>query len=381
MSQAKRVYIVEGKRTAFAKFGGPFKDLSPVDLAVISAKALSLKNIDHVIFSNVIPSTPDTLYGGRHLALKLGLPETTPAYSVNRLCGSGIEAIVQATRLIRNDEANAVLTSGAENMSLAPHLTYGARFGTKYGALKTRDLLWDTLTDELINTPMGVTAEKLACELSISREKSDLYSYQSHQKALKAASQGLLEGEIVTHEKCSKDGHLREDVSLEDLRSLKPTFSKTGVVTAGSASGIVDGSASLVIASEEIVNQWGVTPLAEVIDWHVCGVDPSRMGMGPVPAISGLLSKNNLDVKDIDFFEINEAFAPQVIYCQETLKIPEEKLNVWGGAVALGHPLGATGLKISLTLSRQLRHYNRKLGIASACIGGGQGIALLVKAL
>lgn len=381
MDQPRKVFIVDGKRTAFAKFGGSFKDLSPVDLAVLSAQALPLNKIDHVIFSNVIPSTPDTLYGARHLALKLGLAEEIPAYNVNRLCGSGIEAIIQATRLIRGREANVVLTSGAENLSLSPHLTYGARFGTKYGALKTKDLLWDTLTDERINTPMGVTAENLASELGITRTMSDEYSYRSHKKASLAYGKGLIHGELVEHSKCSKDEHLREKVNLSELESLKPSFTKNGVVTAGSASGIVDGSASLLIASEEMVEEWGFTPLAEIVDWHTCGVDPSRMGMGPVPAIEQLLMKQNLKIDEIDLFEINEAFAPQVMYCQRKLNIPDEKLNIWGGAVALGHPLGASGLKISLTLSRQLRHYNKKLGIASACIGGGQGIALLIKGL
>ncbi|HLW57444.1 MAG TPA: thiolase family protein [Bacteriovoracaceae bacterium] len=381
MSQKNKVFIVDGKRTAFAKFGGSFKYLSPVDLAVLSAQGLVSNKIDHVIFSNVIPSTPDTLYGGRHLALKLGLDEAIPAYNINRLCGSGIEAIVQATRLIRSGEAKMVLTSGAENLSLSPHLTYGARFGTKYGALKSKDLLWDTLTDQYINTPMGMTAEALAQKQAITRQESDEYSLNSHLKAIKAYQEGLIQDELVEHPKCSRDEHLREDIKLEELSKLKPTFSEKGVVTAGSASGIVDGAASLLIASEEMVNELKLTPLAEIIDWHVCGVDPRLMGMGPVPAISNLLQKNSLELEQIDFFEINEAFAPQVMYCQQILKIPEEKLNVWGGAVALGHPLGATGLKISLTLSRQLRHYNKKLGIASACIGGGQGIALLIKGL
>lgn len=381
MSQAKKVYIVNGKRTPFAKFGGSFKDLTPVELAVLSAQGLVSNKIDHVIFANVIPSTPDTLYGARHISLKLGLDEAIPAYNVNRLCGSGIEAIVQATRLIRCGEAKTVLTSGAENLSLSPHLTYGARFGTKYGALKTKDMLWDTLTDQHVNIPMGMTAEALAKEGSITRQMSDEFSYSSHLKANKAYEDGLIQDEIATHDKCDRDEHLRGDIKLEDLKNLKPTFSRDGLVTAGSASGIVDGAASLLIASEEMVNELGMTPLAEIVDWYTCGVDPKVMGMGPVPAIEGLLKKQNLAMEQIDIFEINEAFAPQVMYCQQKLAIPDEKLNLWGGAVALGHPLGATGLKISLTLSRQLRHYNKKLGIASACIGGGQGIALLLKGL
>lgn len=381
MSKPSKVYIVDGKRTPFSKFGGGFKDLSPVDLALWSAQGLVSNKIDHVIFSNVIPSTPDTLYGGRHLALKLGLGEEIPAYNINRLCGSGIEAIVQATRLIRSGEAQMVLTSGAENLSLAPHLTYGARFGTKYGALTTKDLLWDTLTDQFVNTPMGMTAEALAEEKGISREASDDFAFNSHLKAIKAYAEGLIQGELAPHPQINKDEHLRDDIKREDLKKLRPSFLKEGIVTAGSASGIVDGAASLLIVSEALVQEVNVSPLAEIIDWHVCGVDPRLMGKGPVPAIEKLLTQNNLNIEQIDLFEINEAFAPQVMYCQQLLGIPEQKLNVWGGALALGHPLGATGLKISLTLSRQLRHYNKKLGIASACIGGGQGIALLIKGL
>lgn len=379
MPSGQKVYIVDGKRTAFAKLGGSFKDLPPLDLALISAQGLLSHKIDHVIFSNVIPSTPDTLYGGRHLALKLGLDQAIPAYNVNRLCGSGIEAIIQATRLIRLGEAQMVLTSGAENLSLSPHLTYGARFGTKYGALKTKDLLWDTFTDQYCNTAMGVTAETLAKEGGISRQMSDEYSFKSHAKANAAYKDGLIQGEIVSHPLCAQDEHLRSDIKLSDLEKLKPTFAADGVVSAGSASGIVDGAASLLIASEEMVKLNGLTPLAEICDWQVVGVDPKRMGMGPVSAIAQLMEKNKLVMDQIDLFEINEAFAPQVMFCAQKLNISEEKLNVWGGAVALGHPLGASGLKISLTLSRQLRHYNKKIGIASACIGGGQGIALLIK--
>ena len=381
MSQGQKVYIVDGKRTPFAKFGGSFKDLTPVELALLSAQGLVSDKIDHVIFANVIPATPDTLYGGRHLALKLGLDQAIPAYNVNRLCGSGIEAIIQATRLIRTGEAQMVLASGAENLSLSPHLTYGARFGTKYGSLKSKDLLWDTLTDQYINTPMGLTAEALAREGGITRAMSDDFAYQSHLKAQKAYQQGLIQDELVSHPQCSKDEHLRHDIELAELQKLKPSFASDGVVTAGSASGIVDGAASVLIASESMVKLLALKPLSEIIDWHVCGVDPRRMGMGPVAAISGLLAKNHLVMDQIDLFEINEAFAPQVLYCQQKLAIADEQLNRWGGAVALGHPLGASGLKISLTLSRQLRHYNKTLGIASACIGGGQGIALLIKGL
>ena len=384
-----RVFIVQGKRTPFGKFGGSLGGITPVDLAVYAAKALLSETkinpdtLDQVIFANVIPSTPDTLYAGRHLALKAGLKLTTPGIVINRLCGSGIQAIIDATRLIRTQEADAVLVAGAENMTMIPHLVYGSRFGTKYGALKTQDLLLDTLTDQYVQTPMGITAENLAVEYCVSKNDSDEYAYQSHLKALKAYEANLIQPEIVEIKQdrvdCSRDEHLREDVSLEQMQKLKATFKKEGTVTAGSASGIVDGACAMIIASESYVTKHNLKPLAEIIDGQVVGVEPTKMGIGPVPAITQLLARQKKSIKDIDLFEINEAFASQVISCQRALEIPTEKLNIWGGAVALGHPLGATGVKISLTLARQMQHLKKDWGISSACIGGGQGIALLLK--
>ena len=385
----ERVFIVNGKRTPFGKFGGSLGGINPVDLAVYAAQALLQETkidpdtLDQVIFANVIPSTPDTLYAGRHLALKAGLKITTPGIVINRLCGSGIQAILDAARLIRCKEAQALLVAGAENMTMVPHLVYGSRFGTKYGALKTQDLLLDTLYDKHVQTPMGITAENLAVEYNVTKEDSDQYSYLSHLKALKAYESNLIQPEIVAikHERidCSRDEHLRDDVSLEQMQKLKPTFKKDGTVTAGSASGIVDGACAMIIASEEYVTKYNLKPIAEVIDGQVLGVDPTKMGIGPVPAITQLLERQKKHIQEIDLFEINEAFASQVISCQRALSLPMEKLNIWGGAVALGHPLGATGIKVSLTLSRQMQYLKKDWGISSACIGGGQGIALLLK--
>lgn len=387
----QRVFLIQGKRTPFGKFGGSLGGITPVELAVYATQALLVETkldpetFDQVIFANVIPSTPDTLYAGRHLALKSGMKVTSPGIVINRLCGSGIQAILDAARLIRTQEANAVLVAGAENMSMVPHLVYGSRFGTKYGALKTQDLLLDTLTDKHVQTPMGITAENLAEEYKISKSESDQYAYESHLKALKAYEANLIQPEItpIKHERieCLKDEHLREDVSLEQMNKLKPTFKKEGTVTAGSASGIVDGAAAMIIASESYVNKHQLTPIAEIIDGQVVGVDPVKMGIGPVPAILQLLERQKKKVSDIDLFEINEAFAPQVMACQKALEISSDSLNIWGGAVALGHPLGATGIKITLTLARQLQHLRKSYGISSACIGGGQGIALLIKRL
>jgi acetyl-CoA C-acetyltransferase/acetyl-CoA acyltransferase 2 len=387
----QRVFLIQGKRTPFGKFGGSLGGITPVELAVYATQALLVETkldpetFDQVIFANVIPSTPDTLYAGRHLALKSRMKVSAPGIVINRLCGSGIQAILDAARLIRTQEANAVLVAGAENMSMVPHLVYGSRFGTKYGALKTQDLLLDTLTDKHVQTPMGITAENLAEEYKISKSESDQYAYESHLKALKAYEANLIQPEItpIKHERieCLKDEHLREDVSLEQMNKLKPTFKKEGTVTAGSASGIVDGAAAMIIASESYVNKHQLTPIAEIVDGQVVGVDPVKMGIGPVPAILQLLERQKKKVSDIDLFEINEAFAPQVMACQRALEISSDRLNIWGGAVALGHPLGATGIKITLTLARQLQHLRKSYGISSACIGGGQGIALLIKRL
>jgi acetyl-CoA acyltransferase 2 len=311
------------------------------------------------------------------------MPEHTPGYVVNRLCGSGIQVILDAVRQIKLGESECVLTAGAENMSMMPHLVYGSRFGTRFGSLETVDMLMDTLTDKYTGTPMALTAEKLAAIYNISRAEVDEYSLAAHQKALDA--QELLSGEIIAVKEgridCSKDEHIRDDATIEGLNKLKASFVKDGVVTPATASGIVDGACCIIVASEDFVNKKGLKPIAEIIDGHVVGVDPKIMGIGPVPAINGLLEKNNLKIEDIDLIEINEAFAAQVIACKKELKLDESKLNRWGGAVAIGHPLAATGTRITNTLARQLQHYNLKTGIASACIGGGQGIAILIKAV
>jgi acetyl-CoA C-acetyltransferase/acetyl-CoA acyltransferase 2 len=280
-------------------------------------------------------------------------------------------------------EANCILAAGTENMSMVPHLTYGARFGTKYGALKSVDMLLDALTDQHIQMPMGITAENLAEKFQINRNSSDEFSCRSHQNAKKAYDEGLLQGELapVTLKRgvCNRDEHMRADVSMNEMKELKASFKTDGVVTSASASGIVDGAAAVIVASEKFVKENGLTPIAEIIDGVVLGVDPKIMGIGPSPAIKKILEKNNLKLNEIDAFEINEAFAAQTLSCVKDLELPIEKLNRWGGAVALGHPLGASGVRISLTLARQLNHYKLKYGIAAACIGGGQGIAILLK--
>ncbi len=385
----EKIYLVAGKRTPFGKFGGSLKNVAPVDLAVMASKSLlesislSPDKLDHAILGNVTQSTTDTIYGGRHLILKVGAPISTPGYTVNRLCGSGIQAIVDAMRLIKLGEARCVLASGAENMSITPHLVYGSRFGTKYGALKTVDMLWDTLTDQYTNTSMGVTAENLAKKYSISREECEEFACSSHHKANQAYEKQLLSKEIasvpIKKGELSRDEHLRGDVTIEEMQKLKPSFSSDGTVTAATASGIVDGAASVIIASDSFCEEEGLTPLAEIVDSTVVGVEPTEMGIGPAPAIGALLERNNYQLSDIDLVEINEAFAAQALACAKDLGLDQAKLNIWGGAIALGHPLAASGVRITLTLSHQLRETQSKLGIASACIGGGQGIAILLR--
>lgn len=389
LNTGKKVFLVNGKRTPFGSFGGSLKDITPVDLAVHAGKAameelnLDPSLIDQVILGNVCPSSTDTLYGGRHLALKLGAKESTPGVTINRLCGSGIQAILDGLRLIKLNEAECVLCAGTENMSMVPHLTYGGRFGTKYGSLKNVDMLFDALTDQYVGAPMAITAENLAGDFKISRQECDEYSLDSHKKAEKAYAEGNLQDELVSiplkRGECSKDEHLREGLLIENMAKLKPSFAKDGVVTPATASGVVDGACSVIVASEEFCKKNNLSPLAEIIDGKVVGVDPTRMGIGPVPAIKQLLESNNLSMSDIDLVEINEAFASQTLSCIKELDLDTKKLNIWGGAISIGHPLAASGARIALTLSRQLNKNNKKWGIASACIGGGQGISLLLK--
>jgi acetyl-CoA acyltransferase 2 len=389
MSGQEKIYLVQGKRTPFGKFGGSLKEVTPVDLAVHAAKALiseiklDATKIDQVILGSVVSSSTDTMYGGRHLALKLGCRQETPGVVVNRLCGSGIEAILDAARLIKLGEAQCVLAAGTENMSMVPHLVYGSRFGTKYGSLKTVDMLLDALTDQYSQTPMGITAENLSEKFEITKEQSDTFAFQSHTRAAQAYKDGHLQGEIAPYQLkkgvCDRDEHMRDDASLEEMKSLRPTFKSDGVVTAASASGIVDGAAAVIVASESFCKKEGLIPLAEIVDGFVIGVDPKIMGIGPSPAIKGLLAKNKMTLDQVDLFEINEAFAGQTLSCMKDVNIPHDKINLWGGAVALGHPLAASGVRITHTLARQLKHFNKNYGIASACIGGGQGIAILIK--
>lgn len=390
---ARGVYVVAAKRTAFGAFGGSLKGHSPTDLqvhaaqAAIAAAGLSPEKINSVCIGNVLsPSAPDAPYLARHVALRCGLPIATPALIVNRLCGSGFQSIVNGVQEILVGDAEVVLTGGTDNMSACPYAVRDIRFGTKLGQdPKMEDMMWTSLTDMLAKTPMGVTAENLAAKYNITREDSDTFSIRSQQTWAAAAQAGVFADEIAPlmlksrkgEVEFSVDEHPKPKSTLEQIAKLPTVFKKGGVVTAASASGICDGAAAVIIASEEAVAKYNLTPLARIVGYGVAGCEPTIMGIGPVPAIEAMLGKAGVSLGQVDEVEINEAFAAQALSCQKALDIPTEKFNTCGGAIALGHPLAASGSRISAHMVHKLRRNGQKYGIGSACIGGGQGIAIL----
>ena len=389
----KEIVIVDGARTPMAEYNGHFADTSAIDLGVIAAKeALSrsgfaAEEIDHVIVGNALQTSGDAIYGARHVGLKAGVPNAIPALTVNRLCGSGIQSVINGAEQIELNEATTVLAGGMENMSQAPHVIRGARKGFKLGQGSIEDSLMVALFDTYANLYMAQTAEKLARKYDISREAQDEFALRSQQCAADAVKHGRLQEEIVAvpvgrkGELFAEDDHMRPDTTLEGLAKLKPSFGKDGFVTAGNASGIVDGAAMLVVTTAEKAKEKGKTPLGRIVSWGVAGCDPEIMGIGPVPATRIALKKAGLSLGDIDVIEVNEAFAGQILAVAKELGIDPEKLNVNGGAIALGHPLGASGTRILLTVLYELRRRKLRYGLASACIGGGQGIAMIVESL
>jgi acetyl-CoA acetyltransferase family protein len=389
------VFILGGARTPMTEYGGALKDVSALELGAVAAHGALDKTgvkpewVDHVVFGNVMQTSADAIYGARHVALKAGLPIEVPALTVNRLCGSGIQAAVTGAQHIQLGEAEIVLTGGMESMSQAPHVIRGARSGLKLGQGKLEDSLYEALLDPMCGLFMAQTAERCANKYNISRQDQDAYALRSQQCASQAWGAGVFADEVVPVEVkgrkgttfVDRDDHLRPDTTLEGLARLPAAFSKEGTVTAGNASGIVDGGAAVVVASDEAVRARGLTPLARLAAWAAVGVDPSIMGMGPAPAIRKVLQRANLTLGDIDLFEINEAFAGQYLAVEKELGLDRERVNVNGGAIALGHPLGMSGSRLVLTLTLELRRRGAKRGIASACIGGGQGIAALVEAV
>ena len=387
------VFIVGGARTPMTEYVGALKDVSAIELGAIASRGAFQKTgvkpewIDHVIFGNVLQTSADAIYGARHIALKACVPIAVPALTVNRLCGSGIQAAVSGAHHIVTGEADVVLAGGVENMSQAPHVIRGLRAGLKLGQGALEDSLYEGLRDTMCGLFMAETAEQCAANYSISREEQDRYAIRSQKLADDAWKHGRLAEEVVPVEietrrgttVVDRDDHMRPDTTLEGLAKLNAAFSKDGTVTAGNASGIVDGGAAVILASATGVKARGLSPMARLAGWATVGVDPSIMGMGPAPAIRQLLEKQKLSLDDIDLFEINEAFAAQYLAVEKELGLNRGKVNVNGGAIALGHPLGATGARLLLTLTLEMRRRGAKRGIAAACIGGGQGIAALVE--
>jgi len=387
------VFVVAAKRTPFGAFGGSLKAFSPTDLQTLaSVGALKAGNVapeivDSVHVGNVLSASgPDTPYISRHVSLRAGLRTEIPALTVNRLCGSGFQSIVNGCQDILVGDAGVVLTGGSDNMSACPYAVRDIRFGTKLGSdPKLEDMMWASLTDLHTKTPMGVTAENLAVKYELTREEVDAFAIRSQQTWGVANEKGVFADEIVPVEiktrkgviQMTTDEHPKPQTLLAQIAKLPPVFKKGGVVTAASASGICDGAAAVIVASEEAVAKHGLTPLARVVGYGIAGCDPTIMGIGPVPAIRGLLGKADMKIDDIDQVEINEAFGAQALSCQKELGIDMNKFNTCGGAIALGHPLAASGARISAHLVHKLRQNNEKFGLGSACIGGGQGIAIL----
>jgi acetyl-CoA acyltransferase 2 len=395
VSKTEEIWFLSAKRTAFGTFGGALKDLSATDLAVESAKAalaqakVSPEDIQHVVYGNVVQTSPDAIYLPRHIGLRAGVPVPVPALGVNRLCGSGFQALVSAAEMMLTEQAEVVLAGGTESMSQAPFVVRGARWGIPLGKGALEDSLWSALTDTYAGAPMAITAENLAVEYRLSQDDVDELSVLSQKRFAAAQEGGRLSAEIAPVELKGKKGvtvfdkdeHNRPDTTRESLKKLPKVFKKDGVVHAGAASGISDGAGSFVLATRSWAEKRGLRPIGRLWNWGISGCDPKIMGIGPVHAIRRLLERGQLELSDVDLFEVNEAFAPQYLAVEKELGLPRDRTNVDGGAIAVGHPLGASGARITMHLLYELKRRGARYGIGSACIGGGQGIALLVEAL
>jgi len=392
------VVFLSGKRTGFGAFGGTLKDFTATDLGVFSGAAaleaagVDATRVDHTIYGNALQTSADAIYLARHVALRAGVPEDRPALTVNRLCGSGFEAIVQGAKEILLGDADVCLTGGTESMSQAPHAVRGARWGAlRLGAAKgaLEDVLWEALVDSYCGLPMAETAEELAGRYGVTRQESDSVALESHRRAHAAWQAGRFAEEVVPVTVETRKGpityaadeHIRQDASMEGLAKLKATFRKDGLVTAGNASGIGDGSASVVLAHAEWTEAEGLRPIGRLVSWGFVGVDPRVMGIGPAPAARLALERAGLTLADMDLIEVNEAFAPQYKAVERELGLDPAKTNVDGGAISLTHPLAASGARITVHLLHELRRRGARYGLGSACIGGGQGGAVIVEAL
>ncbi len=389
------VVILAGARTPMARYNGAFQDVTAIDLAAATAReairraGVNPSEFDHSIFGNVQQTSSDALYGARHVALKAGLKIETPAVTVNRLCGSSMEAISQAAQRILLGEATMGLAGGMENMTQAPHVIRGVRTGFRLGEGKLEDSLMTALLDTYCGCYMADTAENLAQEYGIMRQACDEYALRSQQAAEAAFRACKTKEEVVPVEVkkgkkvnvVTEDDHRRPETTMEILASLPPAFRKDGIVTAGNASGIVDGAAAVVVTHAKTAKERGWKPLGRIVSWATVGVEPRIMGIGPVPATEKALALAGLKLAQIDLIEVNEAFAAQYLAVEKGLGLDRNRTNVNGGAIALGHPLGASGTRLVLTLLLELRRRNARYGLATACIGGGQGIAIIVESL
>ncbi|QSO46177.1 acetyl-CoA C-acetyltransferase [Alicyclobacillus mengziensis] len=389
----KAVYLLDGARTPFGTYGGALSSETATRLGALAGTealkraGVAVEQVDNVVFGNVIQSYDGAAYLARHVALTVGVRQEVPALTVNRLCGSGMQSVVTAAKDILLGDSRVALAGGAESMSLTPYLLRGARFGYRMGDNTAVDMLSEVLTDCHSGYPMGITAENLAVKYEISRSEQDEFALTSQKRAAAARQRGRLGEEIVPVPVKSRKGevlvehdeHIREDASLEAMAKLKPAFQKDGTVTAANSSGINDGAGAVVLASEDAAAEHKWQPLAKIVSYGVVGVDPAYMGIGPVPAIRLALKNAGLEMKNIALWEINEAFASQYLSVERELGLPRERTNVNGGAIALGHPVGASGARLLLTLAYELRHRRERYGVASLCIGGGQGIAMVIE--
>ncbi len=391
------VYILGGARTPFGTFGGSLKDVSATELGTIASKraieksTVKPEDIEQVFVGNVIHTSKNASYMARHIALRAGVPIESPALTVNRLCGSGLQAVISAAQAILLKESHVALALGTESMSQSPHVLRGARFGTGLKAPEIEDMLLASLSDEYIGCGMGITAENLSEKYGITREDQDKFALISQQRAAKSRKNGRFKEEItpvvLTDRKgkeitITEDEHIKADSTMEEMAKLKPSFKKDGTVTAGNASGINDGASAVVLADEAYINQnKQLKPLARIVSWGIAGVEPGIMGIGPVPASQMALQRAGMNVNDIDLIEVNEAFAAQFLAVEKELGLDREKVNVNGGAIALGHPVGASGGRILYSLALELKNRGKKYGLASLCIGGGQGIAMIIESV
>ena len=392
------IAIVSGARTPFGRYCGKLKDFTAQELGAVAAKGameragIDAKDFDHVVFGNAQQTSGDALYGARHVGLRAGIPIEVPALTVNRLCGSGMQAIVNAAQMIQTDEAKIVLAGGMEAMSQAPFVIRGRDGFTLAPGGKLEDSLMVALLDSYCGSYMANTAELYGSEQGITRQMQDEFALRSQQMADAAYREGRLQEELVpvplrnakgepTGESLTEDDHRRPQTTMEGLAKLRPAFGKNGTVTAGNASGIVDGAAAVVVMSMEEARKRNLMPLGRIVSWGIAGVEPKVMGRGPVPASKIALQKAGMSLEYMDLVEVNEAFAAQYLAVEKELGLDRERVNVNGGAIALGHPLGATGTRLVITLLYELRRRKKKYGLATACIGGGQGIAMIVETL